>query len=261
MINEKFHSLKVSRDTKGTATTRVYHGSRAEMETLAAEHRIDETDDPGRLKGISLRPSDGTVWECEFKYEAPDGWKDIVVPPRDWGKRSCRLRGATLSLPLESHPGYRTRWKYFLCAAPGTGSLPEWYREAADTLVPLADAEKYCWCRTISEVPCDANGRWKILAAPAKPGVDSYDAAVYSIIETARFRSAAQAGQMVSGTLNRIGSPANNFGITGGNWKCDDAEVSWHDDCWVARLTWTRSAENSGWDSDIYGDGSQPAGE
>ena len=255
MINERFHSIKVSRDTKGTATTRVYHGSRAEMETLAAEHRIDEADEPGRLKSIRLGPSDGGVWECEFKYEAPDDWETVIVPPRDWGKKACHLRGATLSRPLESHPDYRTRWKYFLCAAPGISTLPAWYRDAVDTLVPAADADKYCWCRTPAEAPNDAAGRWKMLAAPAKPGVDSYDTAVYSVVETARFRSSSLAGRMVSGNLNRIGSPAETFGISGGSWKCDDAEVSWKNDCWVARLTWTRSAEDSGWDGEIYGVG------
>ena len=253
MIDQKFHSITVSRDTSGTVTTRAYHGSRAEMEALAAAHQIDETDGSGRLKGIRLHPSDGSVWECEFRYEAPDEWETVIVPASGWGQKSCHLRGATLSRPLEAHPGYRTRWNHCLFAAPDTNSLPDWYYSATNTLVPAADMEKYCWRRTSSETPYDANGRWKLLAAPLKPGVECYDMAVYSVIETARFRSAARAGRMVAGTLNRIGTPANTFGITGGSWKCDDAEVSWHGDSWVARLTWTRSADGSGWDADIYG--------
>ena len=70
--------------------------------------------------------------------------------------------------------------------------------------------------------------------------------------DTAKFRSAKQAGQMVANALNRIGSPNNNFGISGGNWKCDDATVSWDGKRWLATLTWTRSGDESGWDTDLY---------
>ena len=254
MVNEKFHSITVSRDTRGAVTTRVYHGNRAEMEALAAEHHIGETEESGRLKELRLHPTDDGVWECEFKYDAPDDWESIIVPPRDWGKKSCHLRGGTLSRPLEAHPRYRTRWNHGLYAAPGTTALPAWCNTATDTLIPAGDADRYCWCRNPAEAPLDAEGRWRLLAAPSKPGLDSYDTATYTVIETARFRSASRAGRMVADTLNRIGSPANTFGISGGSWKCGDAEVSWKDDCWIARLTWTRSADGSGWDSDLYGE-------
>ena len=254
MGNEKFHSITVTRSDGGTDTTRVYHGSRAEMEALAAEHDIDETDESGWLKSIRLRPYDGSVWECEFQYKAPDDWETIIVPEQGWGKKSCQLRGTTLSRPLEAHPGYRTKWNHCLCAAPNTSAMPSWYSTANSTLVPVADAGKYCWCRTPAEAPRDADGRWKQLAAPTKPGVDRYDLATYTVIETARFRSAERAGRMIAGTLNRIGTPANTFGISGGSWKCEDAEVAWRGNCWVAQLRWTRS-DDAGWDSDLYAGG------
>ena len=255
MGNDKFHSITTASDTDGSTTVCTYHGSRSEMEALAAAHHIDEADEYGWLKSIRVYPREGAVWECEFKYEAPDDWASISSPPRDWGRKSCHLRGATLSRPLESHPGYRTRWNHCLCAAPGTSALPGWYSGAVDTLIPAADAGKYCWCRSAAEAPYDENGRWSVLAAPAKPGIDSYDLATYTVIETARFRSASRAGRMVAGTLNRLGTPDNTFGISGGRWKCDDAEVSWNGKYWIARLTWTRSGDDSGWDTDLYGSG------
>ena len=251
MDNDIFHSITVARDDNGTGTTRVYHGSRAEMEALAAEHNIDEADESGWLKSIRLHPHDGRVWECEFKYDAPDDWKTIIGPEKGWGKRSCQLHGTTLSRPLETHPNYRTRWNHCLCAAPGTTALPSWYANAVNTLIPAADAERYLWCRNSTEAPRDANGRWKVLATPTKPGVDHWELVTYKIIETARFRTAARAGKMVAGTLNRIGTPSDTFGITGGNWKCDDAEVTWRSNFWVARLTWT-SGGSSGWDPELY---------
>ena len=252
MASDRFHSITSASDTDGGTTTCVYHGSRAEMEALAAEHVIDEADDYGWLKSIRVYHREGAVWECELKYEAPDDWESVAAPSREWGKRSCQLRGSTLSRPLETHPDYRTKWNHCLCAAPGTTALPAWYTQADDTLIPAADADKYCWCRTPYEAPYGDDGRWTMLAAPVKPGVDSYELAAYTVVETARFRSAEQAGRMVAGSLNRIGSPANTFGISGGSWKCGDAAVSWNGKCWIARLTWTRS-ENDDWDADLYG--------
>ena len=255
MGNDKFHSITASSDGDGSTTVCAYHGTRSEMEALAAAHHINESDEYGWLKGIRVYPREGAVWECELKYDAPNDWGSVSVPPRDWGKRSCRLRGTTLSRPLESHPAYRTRWNHCLCASPGTSGLPDWYENATDTRIPAADANKYCWCRSSADAPRDDDGRWTVLAAPAKPGVESYDTAAYTVIETARFRTAARAGQMVSDTLNRFGTPENTFGISGGRWKCDDAEVSWNGKCWVARLTWTRGSGGSNWDTDLYGSG------
>lgn len=252
MNGDKIHSITVSRAPGGITTTNVHHGSRAEMEALAAAHRIDETSDAGWLKSIRLQPGGDGVWECEFKYEGAEDWEIVTVPDRGWGKKVCRLRGATLSRPLETNPNYRTGWNHCLCAAPGTDALPVWYSDAVTTLIPSADAGKYCWCKDPAEAPYDGGVRWRQLAAPLKPGVESYDLAVYTIIETARFRSASQAGRMAAGALNRVGAPSDTFGIAGGSWKCDDAEVSWNGKCWTAKLTWTRSADGADWDADLY---------
>ena len=252
MAGDKYHGFSVSSDTDGTRTSYVYHGTRSEMEALAAEHSVDETGPDGWLRTIRVYQREGAVWECEFRYEAPEEWASISVPSRNWGSKSCQLRGAMLSRPLESHPEYRTKWNHGLCAASGTTELPSWYEDATDTAIPAADVARYCWCRSASEIPSDEDGRWILLAAPAKPGVTSYDVATYTITETARFRSASTAGRMVAGTINRIGSPSSTFGITGGNWKCDDAEVSWNGRYWLARLTWTRS-DGDGWDEELYG--------
>lgn len=251
MTNDKFQGFSVTSDAEGTVTVYLYRGTRAEMEALAAEHDIDETSDAGYLKSIRLAPREDAVWECELRYEAPDEWSSIVRPSRAWGKRASQLRGSMLSRPLEAHPDYRVCWNHCLCAAPGTTAIPSWYASAANTQISGSAAKKYCWCRSASEAPVDENGRWTALAGPEKPGVDSYDMATYTVIETARFRSAESAGRMVAGVLNHLGSPENDFGISGGDWKCEDAEVSWRDRYWIARLTWT--CNTAGWDGDLYG--------
>ena len=87
---------------------------------------------------------------------------------------------------------------------------------------------------------------------PLKPGVETYDVAVYSVTETAKFRSSNAAGKFVSGRLNSIGSPDTVFGIAKGNWKCDDACVFYDGEAWFATLTWTLSGNENGWDKDLY---------
>jgi len=77
----------------------------------------------------------------------------------------------------------------------------------------------------------------------------------YTIEETAKFSNMSRAGAMVTGKINSIGTPSKTFGITGGNWKCDDATVSYRDGAWFATLTWTRSGNDKGWDKDLYNQG------
>ena len=85
----------------------------------------------------------------------------------------------------------------------------------------------------------------------------SFDTAVYTVTETARFRTASAAGAMVAQKLNRIGTPSQTFGNSNGNWKCEDAEVSWNGKYWLAKLAWTRSGSDDGWDEDLYGSAEQ----
>ena len=63
---------------------------------------------------------------------------------------------------------------------------------------------------------------------------------------------ASAAGKMVANTLNKIGKPDNDFNIKGGDWKCDDASVSYTGSYWLATLTWTLSGNDEGWDKDLY---------
>lgn len=249
MAELKYQGFSAEYTADGGSSSYVYRGTRREMEELAARHRIDEAEAAGRLRSIRVAPRDGTVWECELRYEAPDDWQSITSPDRAWGKRSCQLRGSMFSRPLAAHPRYRVNWDHALAAVNGVSQVPGWWESAKDTAIPAADREKYRWCKSSGELP--GSGAWGVLKAPVKPGVTSFTDAAYTIVETARFRSASAAGGMVSRSLNRIGSPTTKFGIAGGEWKCDDAEVSWNGRYWLARLSWTRS--ENGWDRDLYG--------
>ena len=248
MPEQQYQGLAVTRDSEGRTSTYTYYGSRSEMESLASAHTVGEVGGAGRLTSLKLRRREGTIWECELAYELNADGTSADAPDNSWGVKSCRLRGGMLSRPLEAHPDYRTMWNHYLFAASGITAVPAWRATATDTLIPAADREKYAWGRYLADAPAG----FRPLAAPTKPGRDSFDTAVYTVTETARFRSASTAGAMVAAKLNKIGAPVETFGNSGGDWKCDDAEVSWRGKYWIARLTWTHSGDDAGWDADLY---------
>ena len=86
-------------------------------------------------------------------------------------------------------------------------------------------------------------------------GVDYYDMSCFVITESAKYKSATSAGNAVSKNINKIISPDNTFGITGGNWKYDEASISFNGKYWVATSVYTRSGDDKGWDVDIYQNG------
>lgn len=83
-------------------------------------------------------------------------------------------------------------------------------------------------------------------------GVEYYDFAVFVVTETAKYRTASAAGSAVSKNINRITSPSEDFGISGGDWKLDEVTVQYNGKNWLATSTYTRSGDSQGWDTDIY---------
>lgn len=251
-MNIKHQSRVKSQTGDGLTTTIVYQGGQAEMLEQQSAHPVDEAGEYGRLKSSRVYQDSPRIWCCELQYES-DGGGDYSSPPaKGYGKKSAQLKGSMLSMPLESHPDYRTNWNYYLAAAPGVSAVPSWWETARKTNISEGEAQKYRWVKTPGECPGDKKGLWRPLCDPVKPGVNGYDKATYSITESARFGTARAAGRMVANTLNRIGSPGETFGIMEGNWKCDDASVSWNGKHWVATMTWTRSGNDKGWDKDLY---------
>ena len=254
----KHQGRSTERTEASTVFSLTHQGSKAEMDTLAAAHSIGESGgaDLGYavLRSVGVHQGEGKLWECELRYETTGG-QSITPPDRAFGVRLTTLHGAVLSRPLEAHPDYLAKWNHYLFASPTVDSdePPLWAASATDILsITAANADKYAWGRNPGDCPTDARGRWRPVMKPTKPGIDSYDIATYTITETVRCGTHADAGAFVVGKLNKIGAPNSTLGITGGNWKCDDAEVSWAGKYWVARLTWTRSGDDDGWDSDLY---------
>ena len=255
MLKNGFQSRILERSADGDNTIIVYRGSQAEMEQLADSLEANSPDAPGMLKSLRIKQESPRIWCCECRYETDRGG-NISAPDTTFGKKSATLRGSTHALRLSEHPAYRMCWDHQLIAAPGITRLPTWWDSAATPRIGIeTDAANYRWQRPGTQPVRTAAGVWQILAEPTKPGVETFDWSCYTITERARFRSDRSAGRMIAGKLNQIGTPVTTFGITGGNWKCCDAGVTWNGRCWVATLVWSRSRYETGWDTDLYPDG------
>lgn len=79
--------------------------------------------------------------------------------------------------------------------------------------------------------------------------------ACFVITESQRFGSATAAGNAINKNINTITSPSNTFGLSGGgyNFKLDECSVQWDGKSWICTSVYTRSGDNLGWDTDIYG--------
>lgn len=251
----KYQSQQIERNTGGKTTTQAWTGTREEMEALAAELQPGELGEGGTLESVRIYQDGGNIWACERRYSVDQDGDYTNKPNVVYGRKSATLHGGMLSLPLESHPGYFTCWNYYLFGSPDvTDETPDWWEEATDTILTNQQSQNYAWGKSMGELPVDNRGRWKVIEEPTKPGVTSYDVAVYTITETAKYKSAKAAGTAVQNCLNQIGFPQETFGNTGGDWKCDDATVSYNGSAWFATMTWTRSGDDDGWDPDLYGD-------
>lgn len=252
MLQIKFSSREISQDEDATSTTIIHNGTYEEVMELAESQRPGSSSDMGHLRSVRIYQEAPNIWACERVFMTDQDGELPSRPNKTYGKKSAQLRGSMLSMPLKKHPNYLTCWDHYLFAAPGTSGLPSWWDTATDVMMSAADSKKYSWGRYLGDQPVDSKGRWEVLAEPTKPGVETYDYATYTIQETAKFKSARSAGNMVANLLNHIGTPIETFNIQPGNWKCDDANIYYDGRHWYANLSWTLSGDADGWDPDIY---------
>lgn len=252
-VTLEYQGQTYERNSGGKNIVFGWTGTKEEIELFAEEEEVGTYTDHGVLVKSRHFQKGGNIWCCERTYEQDRNGNGKEKPNIVFGKKSATSRGTVLSLPLSACPKYKTNWDHYLFAAPGTTAIPAWWSTATDAILTSADAQKYAWVKSLGECPVDANGRWHVIKDPVKKGVTSWDVATYSVTETAKFASAKLAGKMQTNTLNRISFPSETFGNTGGNWKCDDCTVQWQGDAWYATITWTKSGDNNGWDTDLYG--------
>lgn len=233
----KYQGTQKNLTQDSTVTTETWIGTRDEMETMAETAVTDES------KTARVYQDSGDFWCCEITTTAitggtPDTGGQIDLP--------VSLRGGRLPLPLEKAPKYRTQWNHYLFAKKGSTSIPSWWNASRSATDP--DPEKYRWGESISDIPGDG---WFVLKSPTKPGVTTFEVAVYVVTESIKCNSENTAGNYVRSKLNKITSPHHTFG-SNLEWKCDDAEVSKSGKAWIASLTYTSAGNSRGWDKDLY---------
>lgn len=257
MINVKNGYPQRTMTGSGSTMTTVYYSKdQAEINALQMSHPIGENTADGYLKSNALKPDNG-MWELELVYQSnSDSTGPVLSPDTAYGAKSVQIHGSMLSLQLETLPEYRANWNYFLFADPTVKSAPAWWATAKDVVLDGTQAQKYAWAKSAGETPVVGGKRWALLKMPTKPGVESYDYAVYTMTEAARYRSCKLAIQAITSRLNKIVTPIYDVSLpAGGNWKCDDANVQWTGKYWIGSYSYTLSGPG-GWDTDLYSFGS-----
>lgn len=253
MIKIKFGYPKYKWTTQGRSVTVVYFSTDGkEMLAKMNENPPGTMNEYGTLISISLEPV-SRIWELELNYSSDASGSGVEPPDTSFGKKSARLEGSMLSMPLESSPKYLVNWNYYLAAAPGVTGVPAWWATAKKLEeMPAASADAYMWLKSPAELPVNRNNqRWHILKECTKPGVESRDVATYTMSESASYRSFVAAIQAAGDKLNHIVTPMVSMPYKG-NWKCDSASVQWNGKRWIGSYSYSLSGDTAGWDTDLY---------
>ena len=238
----------------GSRNSIIYTGTYDEMTNIQEMNPVGTINEEiGRISSSRVYQAAAKWWECELVCDLVQ--EDAVSGPDvAYGKKSAQLRGSTMQIPLATHPDYLASWDHYLFAAPGVTAVPSFWEKTQFPLLEEGDSQKYAWGKTPMDAPETNGKRWRAIKAPTMPGVESRDVKVYILIISARYGTFLAACKMVEDELNRVRTdPGINTGIAGGNWKCDDIGVQWHEKYWLASLTWTKSGDNEGWNKILYG--------
>lgn len=250
----KYQGQEVSRNKNQYTYKETLQGTESEIDTYIQTCPAIGTyvQDKGYLTSTRKFNAGGIFFNFELEYtvnyESGFNNTDTTV----YGEKSAQLTVRNLQLPLQKCPNYKANWDNWL-GALGTEVVPYWWETASSTIIPSADSKTYKWVKEKSELPTEAvsGNYWEIIKNPQKPGVEYYDYSVFVVTETAKYGSASSAGSAVSKNINKIVSPENTFGLSG-EWKMDEANVVYNGQDWVATNVYTRAADSSGWDHDLY---------
>jgi hypothetical protein len=262
-VTEIYNGRTWERDAHGINTTIVYAGDKTNCEGYANSLTVGATyDGLGKLASVTVTQAEGAIYNVTAKYAnangSATGGNSVIPPNYAFGQKSASMDGNMLSAPIEQHPSYLMNWNHYLLARYAVGgtapaSAPSWWSTAtASDVIPDGYREDYQWADS-GNLPMEDGYVWFVLKNPTMPGFQSYDRALYSQTESARYTTYALALSAVYNQLNHTGTPAflpSGTPFVAGNWKCDRATVSWTGEFWIATLTWTYSPD--GWNSTLY---------
>lgn len=260
MIQLNYRGKQYSKNLTEQITRETYIGTENDIDSFISSKSIGVYQvGKGKLFNIQKNQQEGQFFTARLEYtksEDEQGDNGFDQTTGEYGKTSQVLSVRNMSLPIESHPNYRTKWNHYLIAKNGyQTTVPQFYFSAKNT---VTNDENYKWVQDLSNIP----DGWSIVregkntAQPWKPGVESFDFACFVITESRKFNSAQNAGKSIEKKINTIvESPKyGDMGLTenGYDWKIDDCNIAYNGKYWIATTTYTRSGNNRGWDKDLY---------
>jgi hypothetical protein len=271
-VTALYNGKTEERDVDGITSIRTYSGTYAECTSYGASYTIGATYPLGVYRGYTVSQLGGNIWEVQLKFQNANGTSGTSYPvtPPDYtfGEYSATIDCSMMSTPLEIHKNaagqfdYLCNWNQYLIGKYAKGGTapdaPTWWSTlGADpstgviSPIPQADQQTYQWA-DYGTLPIEDGYEFVVLKTPTMAGYQSYDRCLYTLTESARYRTYANAVAAIAGKANKTGTPTNNPGspFVNGNWKCDRAQVEWTGEFWRATLTWTYSPD--GWNSTLY---------
>ena len=254
-VNLKFNSNRIEKTQSEKKTYQTYISpSETEIDAFISTWNVGANYELGVLNRITKSLQD-TFFECELEfgigYEGGSSSEEQI-----FGVKSAQLSVRMMSNPLENHEYYLCNWNHYLIALDNAPVPNWWYTATTPWINPsTADFKNYRWVSSLSEIPTepDEDGKyWNLCSEdtiPQKPGVETFDVALFVVTETEKYGSLSQASNAVNSNINTIISPQNDFNL-GGSWKYDDARVYFNGKYWVVESTYTRAYDT--WDTDLY---------
>lgn len=251
MLKLKYQGQEKSRSRQEATFKETFIGKENEIDEKISSLQIGSfTNNKGFLTNWRKTQQDGVFYNLEIEYTinyGSDSGGDNS-DPEVYGRKSANLSVRSIQLPLEKHPKYLAKWNNYLFSSDATS--PSFWNDAKSTTIDKTFAKTYKWGKSPAECP----EGWVVSQEPTKPGVEVYDWQCYVVTISQKHNSANSAGNTIQKRINKITSPAEDFGIDGGDWKLDDCSVSYNGKSWVSTMTYTRSGDEKGWDKDIYGE-------
>ena len=248
-----YQGKEISRDKSSSSYKQTLYGTETEVDAKISSLTIGTfVQGKGYLKSWTKTQNDPNIWQIEIEYSISyesnfnDSDSGTVT-----GKKSAQLSVRNIQMPLQAHPNYRTIWNHYLISC--NGMSPSWVFDKTDTLIDTDQRKNYMWVKSLGEIPLQPNADgtyWEVAVQPQKPGVEYYDMALFVVTISEKHGSATSAGNAVSKNINRIVNPSEDFNL-GGEWKYDEASISYDGKNWISTQVYTRAADE--WDKQLYG--------
>ena len=284
MLSIKHATRQINKEQKQESVSITWQGTKPEVEAYLATLTLGNWyDGLGQFTSSRISQEAGPIWLLELFYVVTYDDNGEIANDDDEvsGPNTQTLQAHTMSMPLETAPGYLTRWNHFLVGKywvdtqnvvhDYTTVVPAWWATATNTYMAPTDAVHYMWVKSLDSVPVpetDEDGNVKsywcvvkdpnnnVACKPVKVGVETYDKAFYVITEVGEHRSKTKAGWATAELINTVvRSPLlGDFGVTpsGYDWKVDSIDIAYDGRRWRASRTYTRSGDALGWDPDLY---------